>query len=110
MGNNGEEHKYSVKYRIEFGEWTREEIGLDGGCDQFLLVSIIGKLATPGSEVSIAFVSENGEGEELNGTQLFQIWSTLAGNLSERNDISPMAKAITTEAFLEVKKRIIGKG
>ena len=103
-----EEDTYPIKYSVEFGNWTIEEIGSDGGCDQLLLVSITGRLATNGESVSIRFIGVDGKSkQDLNSAQLFQIWATMAGNLSECEDLSPKMKTIAEVAFDIVKSQIL---
>lgn len=103
---------YHCRFKLSFGEWTREELPPDGGCDAILVASIIRGMEPHGGSVSTAFMSQDGyTGKELTGTELFRTWGLLAYALSQRPDLPAWQREVVASVHDQIKAVIApGKG
>lgn len=112
------EHLYSLKYKFEFEHsnkgFTNKEIEDSecGGTDALFIASIVrdGITSHDGAS-SVKFFSFDGQNPDvaLPRTEIFKVWSMLASNLSEDNNVPEWQKEIAKEAFLKVKKIIMDR-
>jgi hypothetical protein len=91
---------YQIKFRIDVGPFTKEEIEKDGagGCDQTLLCSVINN---PDGSASYLWVSSNGEQpfKEMDPYTQITCLSLLAKELSENEELYPGAREFCAEIF-----------
>jgi hypothetical protein len=110
--------KYPVRYSIQRREppdgWTKDELGVDGGADALVIMSIVrsptlgvlvGRPAT-----SQAVLSVDGEtGERLADVDLFQAWVAMARGLMDLENLSDEAQMICRRAFEAVQAQILAE-
>lgn len=88
---------YPIKYWIEKGSWTREQLAKEegegkpiGACDALLLCSII-----KDSGFSALFIGFDGTtGTMMSDVDSFKIWMLLAGKLSESTTLNPWQQSL----------------
>lgn len=105
-----ESRKYKIKYKMEFGEFTAEELKKEkdiGACDEILVCS---KLAIKDGAASYLFLHRKGHKDvEMDATDLFKIWSMLSAEILQRDDVINWHREILAESFDKVRKKITGK-
>jgi hypothetical protein len=103
---------YRVRYKVEFGEWTREQLGPDGGADAVMIASVMREKPNSrggdGGSVNTAFLSRDGfTGEELSAGELFKIWGVLASHLTEELPAGSWQREVVAEAFTCIRAGIM---
>ncbi len=102
-------HKFNLKYKIEPGEWTREQIEAEkaGGCNAMLLVSIARGAEPHGGMKSFNMVTMDGfSGREIPDTEIFQIFSVLSDYLAQSKNLLPWQSLLASETIETVKKKL----
>lgn len=98
--------RWPIRYRIDRGEFTREELNKDdaGGCDALVLISIMG--GRPGqwlSQMVMGFdgrlPATDGRPAELDSTQLFKAWVMLTKRLGEMPDLHESKREFCQQVF-----------
>jgi len=97
------DHNYYVKYLIETGSFSKEQLLQEqaGGCDEFGLISVIGGVLN-GEAMSVKMLSVTPNGE-WNSEQWFEIWAFIAVQLKD-SDLPIAYKQIAQDAFDRVKR------
>lgn len=96
---------YLMKYdlNLERGKFTKEEIGAKGGCDAFVLVSILrgNEMGEPHKGVKdIAILSYDGrQGEDIPNTEMFQVFAHLAHFLKDCEGCPEWQRTIANATF-----------
>ena len=95
---------YPIKYRIERGEFTKEELLEQdaGGCEQIGVISVMGDYGN-GEAVSTKFLGLKGNGAEWDDSMWLEVFGLMASNLKECQSINPVARDIAREAFEKFK-------
>lgn len=107
-----EGHKYTLKYTVEPGEWTKEELVAAGagGCNALLMVSINRGLQPHEGAKNFNLVSLDGYSkEDLQDTEIFQVFSVLADCLSQSKQLEPWQSLMASEVIEGVQKRLKAK-
>jgi hypothetical protein len=94
------EHKYPIKYNIEPGEFTKEDLenGGFGGADSILLMSVMGEFGK-GPMSHLVLSLEGKTGFEIPPNRLFSLWCMMAHHISKLPGLDPNLKTITSEIF-----------
>ena len=106
---------YKLKYNISFehGEFTREQLGGDGGTDALMVVSILRYgYDLYKSPKSIAFFGVDGADAGADGipdTDVFQVFTNLACHLMDLDTIPKWQKRIAATTFAAVKA-VVARG
>lgn len=99
---------YKLKYGFKFetGDFTKAELGADGGADALVVASIV---RPPDGSLSLAFLSKEGStGEEVSDSELFKVWALLAARLLE-SDIDGGRRKILEAAHESVRKMVTAR-
>ena len=102
---------YSVKYKLETGKFTKEQlkVGDFGGCDEVGLISVIGGVLN-GESMSMVAISSTPNGP-WNGDQWFEVWAMLAHQIINNELQTDLAsKRIVEDAFAKVRALKISRG
>lgn len=100
------QHKYNIKYIIEEGKFTKEELaelGNAGGCDQIGVISVMGGVLN-GESLSMLAFSLTGDGEQWDGEQWFEIWSLLTQNILGDPQVPAEKAKIARETFEKIRE------
>lgn len=91
---------YPIKYRIELGNFSAEELRADeelGGCDSIFFGSI---LYGETGEMSITLLPLDGRTKkEMTSKEMFQVWTMLGKILNGRYDLGKMRHYIAGLPF-----------
>jgi len=102
-----EEHKYLIKYMVETGEYTKEELRSEncGGCDQLGLISVMGDFLN-GESLSLNFIGVKGKDmtTSWNDEEWFEVFSMMSHNLNNSETLDPEKVAIAKEAFEKIRE------
>jgi hypothetical protein len=111
------DHKYGVKYKLDAGSFSKEELEKDGagGCDALVLCSIVREGNDPHEGgISFAIFSVDGRnGGPLNqapsvpDTQLFEVWLSMAHVVSET--LVPAWQQELAESVVKAARSLLAK-
>jgi hypothetical protein len=92
--------KYHLKYMVERGQWTREELAGAGGCDAMVLVSILRGPEPHSGANSIAFLHVDGYSADAPPmTEVFQVFVHLAHQLAESDELPRWQRELAQQTF-----------
>ena len=98
---------YHMRYNIEPGEFTRDQLDELGGCDAILIASIIRDRGPHDGPVSTAFVHRDGyTGEELVPTELFRTLGLLAHMIMEQDGLPEWQRKLVSDVHETIKKQL----
>ncbi|WP_394824965.1 hypothetical protein [Pendulispora albinea] len=104
-------NRYRIKYTVERGNFTQEELRAmrAGGCDALVLASILRGGAVPQQESSsVALLSLDGSsGENVIATDLFLIFSHLASMLAKHEELPSWQRAVAHDTFAQVRENVL---
>jgi|SRR5579863_8792975 len=112
MLTEGKGHKYTLKYTVEPGEWTKDELVAAGagGCNALLMVNINRGPQPHEGAKSFNLVSIDGYSkEDLPDTEIFQVFSVLADCLAQSKQLEPWQSLMASEVIDGVRKRMKAK-
>lgn len=108
--------KYGIKYVVESGQFTREELVEEGagGCDAIIIISIMRdhKPAHSGP-LSVKISSLDGvpvDGKDLADmpdipiTEMFVVWSMIAKSIAESDESPEWQRAIASQTFTDIRE------
>lgn len=100
-------YKYPIKYKIDFGEFTKEELAKDdaGGCDTIAIVSVMGKFGE--GALSIALIAANPDKSDWDAGAWFQTMAMIANKIKDSPDLQPWQRMIANNTFEEVRGFIL---
>lgn len=95
---------YKIKYNVEFGDFTKEELLASecGGCESLVLLSIMGEPLN-GEAMSVATVGVTGDNEALTSEQVFEALVLSIGGLNSLK-LPEWQADIQRELLLSVRK------
>lgn len=95
---------YKIKYKVEFGNFTKEELEQSdcGGCESLVLVSIIGEPLNDDamSVMSLGMTSNSGQ---LTSDQMFEALSVAIQGL-DKNELSKWRADLKDLMLAEIRK------
>lgn len=99
--------KYSIRTKVEFGEFDAEGLKRDGaaGSDELLVCSVVRFSDGRGS---IAWHSTNGHGngnEEISPRNLYSLWVSLAQKLIATEGITNLQREVLTNVIDQSKTK-----
>jgi len=100
---------YPVKYSIEPGSFTQEQIRANdnsGGCESVGLISVMGKFGE-GPLSTLVITYDGHSKQEWTGDQLFQIWTLIAKKIADDPTTSPGKAHLASEVFETVRSAIL---
>lgn len=94
------EHTYKVKYKVEFGEFTREELGKDdsGGCDSIAILSIMGRFGN-GEPLSMVPIGVHSKDERWSTLDWYEALGFLASFVQDSRELPPEKQEIVDTFF-----------
>lgn len=100
-------HLYKVRYKIEVGQFTKQDIGEDhGGCDELLVCSYVEGKDGSGS---YCWLSTNGGEpfELMSDYRKIRAVGALLKDLSESSALSLFYRLAAEEGFQQIRKAIL---
>lgn len=105
MSKSKYKHKYLVKYKVEGGEWDREEVDPskgEGACDAVGIMSLI---YPPDGSLSCVFYGLDGKTKgQLSDNEWFKIWFLLGSNLIKSDKLDSDRKGVVFDSLETVRK------
>lgn len=104
-------NKYALRYDLKLiaGEFSKEDIDQNetGLADALVVLSM---LYPDDGSFSLGIVSLDGRtNKPVSSTELFKVWTMIAKQLSETNELSDARRQITRLAFEVVRDAIVRK-
>ena len=98
---------YKVRYRVETGEFSKEDAGPEDGLTHALL--LVSCLFPPDGSYSQLLLSLDGRtNDDMTTHDIFKAWILLAPTLLRREDeLTPLQKQILTDAFEVWRQHIL---
>jgi hypothetical protein len=91
-------HVYKVRYSLEPGQFSKDDLKDSGGCDQILLCSYVESSDGSGS---YAWLSSNGElpHQEMDADRQMKCLMVLVNQLSEDENLKPSQRRFLEAVF-----------
>lgn len=102
-------YKYPIKYKIDFGEFTKDELAKDnsGGCDTIAIISVMGKFGE--GPLSLALIGANPDKSDWDANAWFQTMAMIASKIKDSPEMQPWQRIIATNTF-EHTRAVITEG
>jgi hypothetical protein len=100
---------YKIKYNVEFGNFTRDDLEKDGagGCDTIGVLSVIGRFGD-GNPLSLVPMGAHSEGDYWSTNDWYEALGLLAHHIKIKNDLPHEKQELVFNFFENFRKIKLG--